>query len=136
MGSEYTFYDYIDADGNGNNVIKDWLNGGGNPAKARFIMVISQLEASPPRGFVDSVWKHPFVDDLKGTWKGFIEIRVKVNKTQYRLIGMKRNRDVLLITWGFHDGQGWHADIPPGTANIRVKQMIANPLKYGREHEL
>ena len=134
MGSEYTFYDYIDE--NGNNVIRDWLNGGGNPAKARFIMVISQLEASPPRGFMDSVWKPRFAYDLKGSWKGFTEIRAKVNKIQYRLIGRKIDRDVLLVTWGLHDGQGWHTGIPSGTAKIRVNQMVTNPSKYRREHEL
>lgn len=134
MGSEYTFYDYID--GNGNNVIRDWLNGGGNPAKGRFIMVISQLEASPPSGFMDSVWNPPFACDLKGSWKGFTEIRAKVNKIQYRLIGRKIDRDVSLVTWGLHGGQGWHPGIPPGTAKIRVNQMVTNPLKYRREHEL
>lgn len=134
MGSEYTFYDYID--GNGNNVIRDWLNGGGNPAKGRFIMVISHLEASPPRGFMNSVWNPPFVYDLKGSWKGFTEIRAKVNKIQYRLFGRKIDRDVLLVTWGLHGGQGWHPSIPPGTAKIRVNQMVTNHLKYRREHEL
>jgi hypothetical protein len=136
MGIEYTFYDYIDADGDGTNVIKSWLNGVGNPAKARFIMEISQLEASPPSGFMDSVWKPPYAYDLKGSWKGFTEIRVKLDKIRYRLIGKKINRDVLLVTWGLHDGQGWHTGIPPGTAKIRVNQMVANPLKYRREHEL
>jgi len=134
MGSEYTFYDYTD--GNGNNVIRDWLNGGGNPAKARFIMVISLLGASPPSSFKDSVWKPPFAYDLRGSWKDFTEIRAKVNKIQYRLIGRKIDRDVLLVTWGLHNGQGWHTGIPPGTAKIRVNQMVTNPLKYRREHEL
>jgi len=98
--------------------------------------VISQLEASPPSGFMDSVWKPPFAYDLKSPWKGFTEIRVKANKIRYRLIGTKIDRDVLLVTWGLHDGQGWHTGIPPSTAKIRVNQMIANPLKYRREHEL
>ncbi len=136
MGSEYTFYDYIDADGDGANVIKDWLNGEGKPADASFIMVINQLEASPPGGMMDSVWKPPYVIDLKGKWKGFIELRKKVKTIQYRLIGKRIDRSVFLVTWGFHDGQGWHTGIPPKTALIRVTQMIANPTKYRREHEL
>ena len=41
MSSEFTFYDYIDADGDGINVIKDWLNGEGKLAKAFFTMIIS-----------------------------------------------------------------------------------------------
>lgn len=136
MGSEYTFYDYIDADGSGNNVIKSWLDGDGNPAKVRFTLIISYLEASKPSGCQDSVWNTSCVRDLKGQWKGFTEIRVKANKIQYRLVGKKINRNVLLVTWCLHDGQGWHTDITPGTANMRVSQMSVNPQKYRREHEL
>ncbi len=136
MGTEYTFYDYIDADGDGSNVIKSWLNGEGKLALASFIIAISLLEGSPPGGMVDSVWKRPYVIDLKGEWKGFIELRKKVKRIQYRLIGKRMNRNVFLVTWGFHDGQGWHTDIPPKTALIRVNQMTTNPTKYRREHEL
>ena len=136
MGSEHTFYDYIDADGSGDNVIKSWLNGDGRDAKAGFVMVISQLEGSLPGGMEDSVWKPPFVKPLKGEWKGFIELLKKVNKIQYRLIGKKINRSVFLVTWGLHDGQGWHTGIPPKTAQIRVDQMVANSAKYRRDHEL
>ena len=79
MGSEFTFYDYIDADGDGSNIIKSWLDDGGKPVKANYLLRISQLEASPPRGFQDTVWQHPYVDNLKGEWKDFIEIRVTKN---------------------------------------------------------
>lgn len=135
MGSEHTFYDYIDADGSGDNVIKSWLDSNGKGAKAGFILRIGQLEASPPGGMEGSVWEWPFVVRLTGSWKGFIELRKKVNKIQYRLIGKKIDRRVFLVTWGLHDGQGWHAGIPPKTAQIRVDQMIANPAKYRRDHE-
>ena len=89
MGSEHTFYDYIDADGSKDNVIKSWLNGEGKDAKSSFILRIGYLEGSPPGGITDSVWKPPFVIPLKGEWKGFIELRTKVNNIQYRLIGKK-----------------------------------------------
>lgn len=135
MGAEYTFYDYIDADGDGGNLINNWLNGGGKPAKARYIIVIGNLEASPPRGFTDTVWKHPYVIDLHGEWQSYIEIRVKKDKNQYRLIGKKLDRDVLLVTWGYHDGRGWYTDITPETADIRIDRMIKNPLRYRRKHE-
>lgn len=136
MGTEFTFYDYIDADGDGGNVIKTWLNGDGKPVKVKYFLRINQLEASPPRGFKDTVWQHPYVDNLEGDWKGFIEIRVEKDDIQYRLIGQKQDRDVLLVTWGYHDGKGWNTDIPPGTAKIRVKNMLEVTLKYRRKHEL
>ncbi|MFC1845793.1 hypothetical protein ACFLYM_00060 [Chloroflexota bacterium] len=58
MGNEFTFYDYIDADGSGSNIIWDWLNGDAKEAKAPFNLIIGYLEASPPAGSQDSVW-HP-----------------------------------------------------------------------------
>jgi len=134
MGSEHTFYDYIDADGSGDNVIKSWLNGKGKDAKAGFILIIGQLEASPPGGMEDSVWKPPFVKPLTSEWKGFIELHKKVNKIQYRLIGKKIDRSVFLVTSGLHAGQGWLPDIPPKTAQIRVDQMTTNSVKYRRDH--
>ncbi len=136
MGSEHRFYDYIDADGSGDNVIKSWLNGEAKDAKAGFINVISLLEGSLPGGMEDSVWEPPYVIPLTGKWKGFIELRKKVNNIQYRLIGKKINRSVFLVTSGVHGGQGWLPGIPPITAQIRVNQMIANPEKYRRDHEL
>ena len=136
MGTEYTFYDYIDADRDGSNVIKSWLNGDGKSAEGKFFIRIELLEGSPPRGFQDTVWHHPFVDNLKEEWKGFIEIRIQKDEIQYRLIGQKQDRDVLLVTWGYHDGKGWNTDIPPGTAKIRVKNMLEDPLKYRRKHEI
>ncbi len=134
MGREYTFYDYIDE--GGNNVIKDWLNGAGKAAKLKFFFRIDQLEASPPRGFQDTVWQYPYADDLEGEWKGFTEIRARKDNNEYRLIGQKQDRDVLLVTWGYHDGKGWNTDIPPGTAKIRIKNMLEAPLKFRRKHEI
>ena len=136
MGKEHSFYDYIDADGSGDNVIKSWLNGEGKDAKSGFILMIGYLEGSPPGGMTGSVWKPPYVIPLKGEWKGFIELRKKVNKIQYRLIGEKKDRSVFLVTSGLHAGQGWLAGIPPGTAKIRADQMITNSVKYRRDHEL
>jgi hypothetical protein len=134
MGSEFTFYDYIDADGSGTNVINDWLNGGGKEAKAYFNRVIGYLEASPPPRSQDSVWCAPYALPLHGAWKKFIEIRRKVKGVQYRLIGKMEGRSVLLLTWGYHKGS-WQTDITPQTARERVSQMKNNPERYGREHD-
>ncbi|MFH1383020.1 MAG: hypothetical protein ABIH70_09060 [Chloroflexota bacterium] len=134
MNKEHIFYDYVDQ--NGANLIKGWLHGDGKSARARFNLIIDNLEGSPPPGFMGSVWTPSYVYDLTGDWKGFLEIRAEINKKEYRLIGQRQNRNILLITWGYHDGKGWHTDITPGSAKIRVSQMITNIGKYGREHEI
>jgi hypothetical protein len=138
MGSEFTFYDYIDADGDGVNVIKNWLNGEGKPAKVRFIMIMHHLEASQPPGFQGSFWKPPYAKLLKNKkgekWGGFIELRV-TGKVQYRLIAKLEKRSVFLIATGIHKDQNWYTDISPQTARLRVVEMTNDPAKYRREHE-
>ena len=137
MGIEYSFYDYIDADGDGSNVVKRWLNGDGKLAKAYFAMLIPRLEASPPPGFKDSVWggKHTkLMENKKGRWYGFIELR-KLGKVQFRLIARMQNQNVFLVACGIHKGQNYITDVSPQTALRRVEQMIDNPTRYRREHE-
>ena len=135
MSSEFTFYDYIDADGDGKNVISGWLNGDGKPAKAFFTVKIGQLEASPPPRFRDSVWKYPYVIPMKYEWDGFIELRKEAANVQYRLLGKMEGHSVFLVACGIHKGQHYKTDISPQTALRRVDQMKNNPSKYRREHE-
>jgi hypothetical protein len=134
MSNKYTFYDYIDANAGGVNLINDWLNADGKQAKAHFNRMIDYLENSSPSGSQDSVWREPYVCHLRGEWKGFIEIRKKVDRIQYRLIGKVENRSVFLITWGYHKGN-WETNITPQTGKDRVTQMNGNPEKFRREHD-
>ncbi len=126
MGNEYTFYDYIDE--NGNNVIMNWLNGEARDAKVFFGQVIPHLEATPPP------WSTKYVKYMRTDWKGFIELR-KTGTIQYRLLCQMRNRDVYIVATGFHKGKYYPTDVPPEIAAVRVSQMIANPAKYRRTHE-
>ena len=134
MGSEFTFYDYVDADGSKANVIRSWLNGDGKEAKAYFNRMIGYLEGSLPAGSQDSVWRDPYTWPLHKEWKEFIEIRKKIKGVQYRLIGKVDGRNVFLVTWGYHKGS-WETDITPQTGRERVNQMKDNPEKYRREHD-
>lgn len=134
MVTEFTFYDYIDADGDGSNVISVWMNGDGKRAKQHFNLTISRLEVSPPARTQDSVWCHPFVLDLHDDWKGFKEVRVKRDRLQFRLICLLDDRDVFLVTWGYHKG-AWKTDITPAEATDRVTQMEGAPDRYRRKHE-
>ena len=135
MGSEFTFYDYIDADGDEGNAIRSWLNGNGREAKAYFTMIIGHLEASPPPSAKDSVWKYPYTKLMKGEWKDFIELRKERRKVQYRLLGQMRGRSVFLVATAVHKAPHYDADVSPQTARTRVTQMIVNPTRYRREHE-
>ena len=134
MGSEYTFYDYIDADGGGTNVIKSWLNGVGKESKAYFTRIIPLLEASPPPGVTDSVWKKPYTETMKGEWSSFIALR-KTGSVQYRLLSQMIDRSVFLVACGIHKEPNYSTDVSPQTALRRVAQMINDPAKYRREHE-
>lgn len=135
MGSEFTFYDYIDADGGGNNVIKDWLNGGGSAAKARFTVLIELLESSPPRGHKDTIWKYPYMKPMEGEWAGFVELRRKDGNVQHRLLAQIRGRGIYLVASGIHKEQNFTTDVSPQTALKRVQEMIDDPARYRREHE-
>ena len=134
MGAEYTFYDYINADGDGTNVIKRWLNSDGKDAKAHFTMIISHLEASAPPRTADSVWGKPYTELMKNDWDGFIELR-KTGGVQYRLLAQMQGRSVFLVACGIHKEQKYITDVSPQTASRRVKQMIDTPTRHRREHE-
>lgn len=128
MGSEFTFYDYVDADGSGENIINGWLNGGGRPVKAHFAMVIRHLEESPPAN-----WPSQYTKPMKHEWGGFRELR-KTGRVQYRLIGKIVQRKVLLVASGIHKDQYYITDVTPQVAAARVRQMISDP-RYRREHD-
>ena len=133
MGKEFTFYDYLDADGDGSNIINGWLNGDGKDAKAHFTNVIPHLEVTPPP------WSTKYVTFMSRDWKGFIELRKtgrsKTGRIQYRVLGQIQKRDVYLVAYGIHEGKDFPTDVPPDKASIRVKQMIENPAKYRRQHD-
>ncbi|MBN1176652.1 MAG: hypothetical protein JXA51_03120 [Dehalococcoidales bacterium] len=135
MDKEYTFYDYIDADGDGSNVIKEWLNGEAKVAKAYFTQIISHLEVSSPPRTKDTLWKKPYAKYMKHEWAGFWELRKEYRNIQYRILGQMIHRNVYLVAYGIHKDQNFITDVTPQTASARVSQMKSNPTKYGRTHE-
>jgi hypothetical protein len=80
MGTEFTFFDYLDADGI--NTIKVWLDGPGKTVKAKVNNWLRHLEATPPGD-----WKRPLVDTLTDECAGLFEIRVEKSHLQYRILG-------------------------------------------------
>ena len=80
MGAEFTFFDYVDADGV--NTIRAWLNGPGRAARAKLNAWLSHLESTSP-----GQWKRPIVDTLTGECAGLFEIRASIARQQYRILG-------------------------------------------------
>lgn len=134
MGSEFIFYDYVDADGDGSNVIKCWVNGEAKSAKSFFLMVITTLAASSPPRANGTFWTPKYAKMMKGEWRGFWELR-KTGSVQYRLLARIVGRNVFLVACGIHKGQNYTTDVSPQKALVRVHQMQTNPAKYRREHE-
>lgn len=128
MGTEYTFYDYIDADGDGINAINNWLHTDGKDSKAFFDQVILHLEASPPP------WMSKYTKMMHDDWKGFIEVR-KTGSIQYRLIGKMIGRNIYLVACAIHKDQYFYTTVSARLAIERVKQMVVNPSKYRRYHD-
>ena len=80
MGLHWTFYDYVDE--NGQNLINLWLNDEGKKAKASLNNRIKHLESIPP-----GKWTRPRVDTLTEECAGLFEIRTEKSNAQYRLLG-------------------------------------------------
>lgn len=79
MGTEYTFYDYVEE---GENLIRTWLAALPKPVKAKITNWLFHLEATPP-----GKWRRPHVDTLTGDCQGLFEVRAEISGIQYRLLG-------------------------------------------------
>ena len=91
MGAEFTFFDYVDA--NGVNTIRAWMDGPGRAARAKFNTWLGHLEATAP-----GEWKRPIVDTLTGDCFGLFEVRASIERHQYRILGFHgpRQREATL----------------------------------------
>lgn len=127
MGTEFTFFDYIDA--SGDNVIRAWLQQQGVKVEAKFDNWIKYLEATP-RGS----WTRPLVDTLSGDCQGLIEIRVGLAKVQYRLLGFHGpNRKEVTLVLGAKEKER-RLDPPSACqqALLRRDEILADPTRRKR----
>ncbi len=129
MDGGFIFYDYLDADSGGENVIRSFLDRCEKSTKAFLNSMIRHLEASP-----FSTWREPYTKPLDGAWEGFFEIRKQGRKTRARLVFKIENRQVFLVATGFHRSR-WQVDITPAVAKQRVCQMTEHPELYRRRHD-
>ena len=95
MGSEFTFYDYVDA--SGVNVIHDWLETIPLQAKAKLTKWLLHLEETPK-----GQWTRPIVDTLTDDCDGLFEVRAKHSGSHYRLLATHDIGDKTpTLFWGF-----------------------------------
>ncbi len=79
MGTEFTFYDYVEKE---ENLIHAWLQELPKSVKAKFTNWLLHLEGVGP-----GEWKRPLVDTLTGDCDGLFEIRVERSRINYRILG-------------------------------------------------
>lgn len=130
MGSEFTFYDYVDEDGV--NVISAWLTGQGPRARAKFNQVIFHLEATPK-----GQWRRPIVDTLGGDCSGLFEIRSFVNGKQLRLLGFHQpghRKEVTLVFGTEEKGGEFNPASTCQQAQWRRQKAIFSPRARRRVH--
>lgn len=81
MGTEHTFYDYVDDAGE--NTIYAWFNTIPKAVKQKLNRWLLHLE-----GINQGSWSRPLVDTLSvGACDGLFEIRAKLRRQQYRILG-------------------------------------------------
>ena len=129
MSAEFTFFDYVDADGI--NTIRAWMDGPGRAARAKFNNRLRNLEAAPPGD-----WSRPYVDTLTGECAGLFEVRVRVSRQQYRILGFHGPGQrlptlALCITKAGNE-------VPPEECSraLRIKDAVeAQPLERRERHD-
>ncbi len=83
MGSEITFYDFLDDAGN--SVITSWFNQYEKRVKARFDSKMAYLQATSIGMWSTDICKP--LQERGDDCKGLFEIRVPYGRIQYRLLG-------------------------------------------------
>lgn len=126
MGSEFTFYDFVD-DG-GRNIVHDWMEQIPPKAKAKFNKWFLHLEGMP-----HGQWTRPMVDTLDGHCAGLFEVRVSLDR-QYRILGAHNDRQEPTLLHGFIKPDD---DVPEedcDRAFVNKALAEAEPEKYRVEH--
>ena len=129
MGSEFTFYDYVDE--SGENTIHSWLHTIPPQAKAKLNRWLLHLEATRLGD-----WKRPLVDTLTDECDGLFEVRAKHSRKHYRLLGTHGigNKTPTLL-FGFQKNT---ERVPPWTCNKAVEIWAvaqADPQNRRVEHD-
>ena len=130
MGSEFTFYDFLDD--SGNNVIHDWLQTIPKEVKEKLNKWLDNLEATPP-----GMWKRGLVDTLTdGPCAGLFEVRARLGTQQYRILGADtgvRRERILLRCFIKPDRRVAPAECQ--RAKDKLQQFFADPARHKAVHD-
>jgi len=124
MGSEFTFYDFVDD--SDANVIHEWLQDIPKGAKQKFNKWLMHLEATPP-----GEWKRPLVDAV---CDGLFEIRVSLSRQQYRILGVHTPDQKPMLLHGFIKPERKVPNEECAQAQAKREQFEADPAKHRVEH--
>lgn len=128
MGSEFTFYDYID--GEGRNVVYEWLGQIPIAVKVKFNNRLLHLE-----GTKVGQWTRPLVDSLDGHCAGLFEVRSSRAGQQYRILGAhmgSERKPTLMHCFIKKDQKVSEKDCD--TAFERMAEVEADPTNRRVEH--
>ncbi len=118
----WKLYSYIDH--RGVSAVQDWYDSQSNKVRAAFDTRFKYL-----RVVEVTDWVYPYAKALRGKCKGFMEVRFKVDRNQYRAIGFcgpdRRDYTVLRM----HDG---HFD-DNCEIEKRLKNLILEDRRYIHE---
>jgi len=128
MGSEFTFYDFVD--GQGANIVHDWLERIPTGAKQKFNKWLLHLEATPP-----GQWTRPLVDTLDDYCAGLFEVRVALSGQQYRILGSHSADRKPVLLHCFIKGGKRVPDEECDLANLKKAQVEADPRNHRVEHD-
>jgi hypothetical protein len=129
MGTEHTFYDYVDA--NGRNTIHAWLNSIPLPVKGKLNKWLLHLEGTP-----QGKWTRPLVETLTDrACDNLFEVRAKLGTQQYRILGCHGpGRGTPTLLWGFIKPGGPVPQTDCRSAQ-RIRALIeSEPEQYREGH--
>lgn len=133
MGSQFTFYDYVDDQDV--NMIYEWLHGDGARSRATFNQWIANAEAAPPGS---GLWSPPFWSPMKGrAWKDLYEMR-KTGSIQFRLIACRGpgDRAITVLAGGWHKGKIYTPHNLAQLAQDRKTAVFDNPNAHREAHRV
>lgn len=130
MGSEFTFYDYVE---DGQNLIHDWIITEAKPVRLKITQFVNHLE-----GTGKGHWARPMADTLTGYCDGLFEMRPKKGNIQYRILGYhgpNTNKGQVTLLLGFIKSGGqvpkWACD----EARRRIGKIGTDPNSKVVSHD-
>lgn|GEM_PF-1503163 len=134
MGTEFTFFDYVDD--RGTNVVTAWFtqqSRSGAKVKAKFDTRLLTMEATPAG---EGYWLRPQTETLHGDCEGLFEIRALLRNVQLRLLGFHHasGTEVTLVFGATERDGKWEPLSACAQALKRRIEAITHPALHRTRH--